>query len=329
MSTTFPAAGRASLACWSQYGGMAYNRTWHEGLLMNTGSYKDDDYNWADCEVTHLNEVPATLLICLCGLVGNGTVLWLLGSHVCRNPFTVYILSLAAANFTFLLFMAVALVIFYGPESFCHRLGSRDVTILLNITILFAFTTSVYLLTAFSATMSFSILLPAHWYCHHSQHLPAFVCALLWALSFLLIVTVYFSPIVLIVFVLSYVLSVLLLILSGLILFAQVCCCSQQYSPDKLHIIILLLVFFFPFFTADFGYWILLRLFDFSVFVFDTSLSFACVNSSINPVIYFLAGSCTKRKFTGSDRVAFQRDFEEVSEPQNRGESPRENTVQT
>ncbi|XP_013808898.2 proto-oncogene Mas-like [Apteryx mantelli] len=329
MNTVFPAVGRASPACWSQYSGMAYNRTWHEGLLMETGSYKDDDYNRTNCEVTHLNEVPVTLIICLCGLVGNGTVLWLLGSHIRRNPFAVYILSLAAANFAFLLFVAVALVIFYGPESFCCRLGSRDVTTLLNFTILFAFTTSLYLLTAFSAAMSFSILVPAHWHCHRPQHLPAFVCALLWALSFLLTVTLHFSPTVLIVFILSYILSVLLLILSGLILFAQVCFCSRQYSPGKLHIIILLLVFFFPFFTADFGYWILLRLFDFSVFVFDTSFSFACVNSSINPVIYFLVGSCTKRKFTASVRVAFQRAFEDVAGPQNRGETPRENTVET
>nr|XP_009667396.1 PREDICTED: mas-related G-protein coupled receptor member H-like isoform X2 [Struthio camelus australis] len=223
--------GRASLACWSQYSAMAYNRTWLEGLLMKSDSYKDNDYHWADCEVTHLNEVPATLLICLCGLVGNGTVLWLLGSHIHKNPFAVYILSLAAADFALLVFVAVALVIFYGPESFCHRLGSRDVTTLLNIMILFAFTSSVYLLTALSAAMSFSILLPARWHCHFPQHLPVFVCALLLALSFLLIVMLYFSPTVLIVFVLSYLLSVLLLILSGLILFAQVCCCSQQYSP--------------------------------------------------------------------------------------------------
>uniref|UniRef100_A0A8B9ICZ8 G-protein coupled receptors family 1 profile domain-containing protein n=1 Tax=Anser brachyrhynchus TaxID=132585 RepID=A0A8B9ICZ8_9AVES len=46
-----------------------------------------------------------TLLICLCGLVGNGAVLWLLGFRIRRNPITVYILNLAVADFTFLLFM--------------------------------------------------------------------------------------------------------------------------------------------------------------------------------------------------------------------------------
>ncbi|XP_074698020.1 mas-related G-protein coupled receptor member X1-like [Strix aluco] len=324
MSTLLPAMERASSACWSQPGGTAFNRTWHHRLLR----YEDDHYDWTDREAGHYSKVPVTLLICLCGLTGNGAVLWLLGARVRRNPITVYIVSLAVANFTFLLSIAVALAIFYGPESACHRLGSRDVTTVLNITILFAFTAGVYLLTGFSAVMSVSILPPARCSCHHSQHLPVLVCALLWALSFLLTVTLYVCPAALTVFVLSYLLSLLILIFSGLTLLARVLCCSRQYPPRKLCAVVLLAVFVFPFFTADFGYWLLLRLFDFSVFVFDTSLLLACVNSSITPVIYFLAGSCADR-FTLSVRVAFQRAFEDVTEPQNRGKSPRENTVET
>ncbi|XP_010293014.1 PREDICTED: mas-related G-protein coupled receptor member X2-like, partial [Phaethon lepturus] len=124
---------RASPACWSQPGGTAWNRTWHHRLLR----HEDDDYNCTDCDAGHLSKVPVTLLICLCGLVGNGAVLWFLSSGVRRNPITAYVLSLAVTNFTFLLSIATALVIFYGPESLCHRLGSRDVTTALNITILF------------------------------------------------------------------------------------------------------------------------------------------------------------------------------------------------
>ncbi|NXW08155.1 MAS protein, partial [Fregetta grallaria] len=324
MSTLFPAMERATPACWSQPGGTTCNRSCHLRLLR----HEDNHYNWSDCEAGHLSKVPVTLLICFCGLVGNGTVLWILGSRVCRNPITIYVLSLAIVDFTFLLSIAIALVIFYGPESLCHRLGSRDVTIVFNITILFTFTASVYLLTAFSATTSLSVLRPVHCLCHHSGRLPVLVCALLWALSFLLTMTLYFCPEALIVFILSYLLSVLILIFSGLTLLARVLCCSWQYPPRKLCVVVLLAVFFFPFFTADFGYWLLLRLFDFSVFVFDTSLLFACVNSSINPVIYFLAGSCAK-KFTLSVRVAFQRAFEGVTEPQNRDKTPRENTMDT
>ncbi|XP_009806234.1 proto-oncogene Mas-like [Gavia stellata] len=324
MSTLFPAMERASPACWSQPGGTAYNWSWHHGLLR----HEDNRYNWTDCEAGHLSKVPVTLLICLCGLVGNGAVLWFLGSRVRRNPITVYVLNLAVADFTFLLSVAIALVIFYGPESLCHRLGSRDMTTVLNITIVFTFTASVYLLTAFSAMTSLSVLPPSRCPCHRSPRLPVLVHALLWALSFLLTMTLYFCPAALIAFVLSYLLSVLTLIFSALTLLARVLCCSWQYPPRKLCVVVLLPAVFFPFLTADFVYWLLLRLFDFSVFVFDASLLFACVNSGINPVIYFLAGSCAK-KFTLSVRIAFQRVFEDVTEPQNRGETPTENTVDT
>ncbi|NXG89271.1 MAS protein, partial [Stercorarius parasiticus] len=314
---------RTSPACWSQPGGTAYNRSWPHRLLRQ----EDDDYNWSDCEAGHLSKVPVTLLICLCGLVGNGTVLWFLSSHVRRNPITVYVLNLAVADFTFLLSIAIALVIFYGPESLCHRLGSRGMTTVLNMAIIFAFTASVYLLMVFSATTSLSLLPPSHCPCHHSWCSPGLLCALLWALSFLLTLTLYFCPAALSVFVLSYLLSVLTLMLSGLTLLARVLCSSWQRAPRPLCVVVLLVVVFFPFFTADFGYWLLLRLFDFSVFVFNTSLPLACVNSTIDPVIYFLAGSCAE-KFTLSVRVAFERTFEELTEPQNRGETPRENTVE-
>ncbi|NXI94378.1 MRGX1 protein, partial [Psophia crepitans] len=312
-----------STACWSQPGGTAYNTSWHHGLLR----HEDNDYSWTDCEAGHLSEVLVTLLICLCGLVGNGAVLWFLGSRVCRNPSTAFVISLAVTNFTFLLSVAIALVVFYSSGSFCHRLGTRGVTALLYITILFTFTAGIYLLTAFSAMTSLSVLFLARYRCHCSRHLPVLVCALLCAFSFLLSVSLYFHPAVLIIFVLSYLLSVLTLIFSGLTLLARVLCCSRQYPPKRLCVVVLLSVFFFPFFTADFGYWLLPRLFDFSVFVFDTSLLLACVNSSINPVIYFLAGSCAG-KFTLSARVALQRLFEGVAEPQNRSETPRKSTVE-
>ncbi|XP_009884575.1 PREDICTED: mas-related G-protein coupled receptor member B4-like [Charadrius vociferus] len=324
MSTVFPAVEPASPACWSQPGGTAYNRSWHHRLLR----HEDDDYNWTVYEDGHLSKVPVTLLICVCGLVGNGAILWFLGSRARRNPITIYVLNLAVADFTFLLSIAIALVILYSPESLCHRLGSRDVTTVLNITIVFSFTASVYLLTAVSAVTSLSLLPLARCPCQCSWRLPVLVCALLWFLSSLLTLTLSFCPAVLIAFVLSYLLAVLTLMLAGLTLLARVLCCSRQYPPRTLCGVVLLAVFFFPFFTADFGYWLLLRLFDFSGFVFDDSLPLACLNSTVKPVIYLLAGTCAKN-FTPSVRVAFQRAFEDVTEPQNRGETPGENTVET
>ncbi|XP_071617856.1 mas-related G-protein coupled receptor member A1-like [Heliangelus exortis] len=310
-------------ACWSQLGGTACDRTWPPGLLR----HEDNDYQGIDCEAGHWSKATITLLICPWGLVGNGAVLWFLTSCFHRNPITIYVLNLALANFTFLLSVTLALLIFHSPGSLCHRLGSRDVTTLLNITVLFSFTASVYLLAAFSTVTSLSILPPAHHVCHGSWILPVLICALLWLLSFLLTIILYFCPTLLVVFLLSYLLSMLTLVFSALTLLARILCWSWQYPPRRLCLVVLLVVFFFPFFTADFGYWLLLRLLDFSVFVLDASVPFACLNSTISPVIYFLAGSF-KKKFTLSLGLAFQRAFEGVTEPPSRGGTPRENVVE-
>ncbi|NXF11046.1 MAS protein, partial [Smithornis capensis] len=299
-----PAMERASPASWSQSGGMASNRSWND----------DNPYNWTDCESSHVNEVPVTLLICLCGMVGNGAVLWLLGFHIRRNPVTTFILNLAVADFTFLLSVTIALGVFCLPESLCHELSSQGVTIMLNATILFTFTASVYLLTAFSAVTALSVLPVSQCPCHRSQHFPVLLCALLWVLSFLFTVILYFHPSALVAFVLSYLLSVLTLTCSALTLLAMVLCCSWKHPPRKLSAVVLLAVIFFPFFTADFGYWLLLKVFDFSVVVLNISVPLACANSSIHPLIYILAGSCTK-KFTLSVSVALQRVFDDVTGP--------------
>ncbi|NWI93742.1 MAS protein, partial [Pitta sordida] len=298
-----PATERASPAYWDiQSGGVASNRSWN-----------DHNPNWTDCESSHLGEVPVTLLVCLCGMVGNGAVLWLLGFRIRRNPVTTFVLNLAVADFTFLLSVTIALGIFCVLESLCHKLGSQGVTTTLNVTIFFAFTASVYLLTAFSAVTALSVLPVSRCPCHCSQHFPGLLCALLWALSILFTGILYFHPSAIIAFVLSCLLSVLTLVCSALTLLAMVLCSSRKHPPRKLCAVVLLAAVCFPFFTADFGYWLLLRVFDFSVFVLNVSLPLACANSSIHPFIYFLAGSCAN-KFTLSGSVALQRVFCDVTE---------------
>ncbi|NXU84899.1 MRGX3 protein, partial [Xiphorhynchus elegans] len=270
-------------------------------------------HSWTDCEGSPSSQVAVTLLLCLCGMAGNGTVLWFLGFHTRRSPVTTSILNLAIADFAFLLSITVALGVLYVPESPCHELGPRGVTAGLNITILFSFTASAHLLTALSAVTALSVLPVSLCPCRHSQRFPVLLCALLWLLSFLLTMTLYFHPSALFALVLSYLFWVLTLLCSGLTLLVFLCC-PQTQPPRRLCVVVLLAVVLFPFLTAEFGYWILLRVFDFSVFVLHTSLPLACANSSVHPLIYFLAGSCAK-EFTLSARVAFQRAFGDVSEP--------------
>ncbi|NXH04179.1 MRGRH protein, partial [Loxia leucoptera] len=99
-----------------------------------------------------------TLLICLCGLAGNGAVLWLLGFHIRRNPITVYILNLAVADFTFLLFM-VPSSLFYLLEdvSYFPVVSLKYLRSLLLLSLL-SYNMGLYLLTAISIERCSSIL---------------------------------------------------------------------------------------------------------------------------------------------------------------------------
>uniref|UniRef100_A0A674JDE0 G-protein coupled receptors family 1 profile domain-containing protein n=1 Tax=Terrapene triunguis TaxID=2587831 RepID=A0A674JDE0_9SAUR len=67
------------------------------GFIM-TDLYSGDPENRTECQIYDLPAVISdgvTLLICFAGLVRNWIVLWFLSFCIKRNPFTVYILSLA------------------------------------------------------------------------------------------------------------------------------------------------------------------------------------------------------------------------------------------
>ncbi|NXW08147.1 MRGRD protein, partial [Fregetta grallaria] len=97
--------------------------------------------------------------ICMCGLVGNMVVVWFLGFHMKKSPFTVYVLNLAIADFSLLLFLLVKLTLdiistVYCIFSFQYRLTSY---ILMDL-FLFWYFASMYLLTAMSMERCLSVL---------------------------------------------------------------------------------------------------------------------------------------------------------------------------
>ncbi|NXI37142.1 MAS protein, partial [Galbula dea] len=57
--------------------------------------------------------------ISLCGLVGNGVIMWFLVFHMKQNPFTIYILNLTAADFSLLLLFFLLLLGVYCLTAFC------------------------------------------------------------------------------------------------------------------------------------------------------------------------------------------------------------------
>ncbi|EMP24659.1 Proto-oncogene Mas [Chelonia mydas] len=84
-----------------------------------------------------------------------------------------------------------------------------------------------------------------------------------------------------------------IMVLSSVTLFIKVQRSSQQHQPGKLYIVILLTVLFFLLFAVPLSIVIFLQNFD-----YDLNLMLASINSSMNPIIYFLVGSYRNRQFS-------------------------------
>ncbi|NXR84691.1 MRGRD protein, partial [Pycnonotus jocosus] len=67
--------------------------------------------DWEEFTIDQCSGIPSSLIafagvclgISLCGLAGNGVVVWFLDLHTKQSPFAVYILNLAVADFSLLL----------------------------------------------------------------------------------------------------------------------------------------------------------------------------------------------------------------------------------
>ncbi|XP_038262427.1 proto-oncogene Mas-like [Dermochelys coriacea] len=281
------------------------------------------EYNETGCPLA--DAPPGTIygitgLICLFRLVGNGIVLWFLGFHIKRNPFTIYILNLAVgtSNTCFLLCSSTYLITYVVEYPFCVNVVFIFIMLLFSMLAL-TYSTSLYLLKAISTERCLSVFYPIWHRCHLPKHLSALVSALLWALSMLVSCPVGVFCIVLLdencqilppVFVLNVLIFTPVMVLSSLTLFIKVQHSSQQRQPGKLYAVILLTVFFFLLFTVPQSVQIFLSYHN----IYNLSEIFhmlASASSSTNPFIYFLVRSYGKWQFYGSIKVSLQRVFEE------------------
>ncbi|NXY27211.1 MRGRD protein, partial [Atrichornis clamosus] len=97
-------------------------------LTLNDTIYGSVD--WKEIITQECLSIPYTLIafagvclvISLCGLAGNGVVMWSLGFHTKQSPFTVYILNLAVADFSLLLLFFLLILAFLTLATFCTSL---------------------------------------------------------------------------------------------------------------------------------------------------------------------------------------------------------------
>uniref|UniRef100_A0A672V5C6 G-protein coupled receptors family 1 profile domain-containing protein n=1 Tax=Strigops habroptila TaxID=2489341 RepID=A0A672V5C6_STRHB len=262
--------------------------------------------------------------ICVFGMLGNGIVLWFLGFQMKRNPFTVYILNLAVADFSQLLLFFLGRLVISSLKISCYDL---DTFIRLHMNYLYAFE-----FLSISMERCVSVIFPIWYRCHRPKHLSGIVSGVLWAsvgafiLSYYLCFLFgqrYYMLFVGVFIVYSAILSLMMLI-SNVAMVIRLRCCSQRRHLGKLYVAVVLNVIFFFAFGMPFIVNAFFHLsFSNDVVLQNVTLALALLNSSVNPVIYFLVGSCRQRRFRGSINVALRRVFEEKARSEEQGGEPR------
>lgn len=263
--------------------------------------------------------------ISLCGLAGNGVVVWFLGFHTKQSPFTVYILNLAVADFSLLLLFLLLILASLTLAAFCTSLFPfihhyRHFVFILGFPCHLFDLSSLGLLAALSVERCVSVLCPIWYRCRRPRHLSGVISGALWALAGVFVSSLYVtytytedSETVLagVALAISVVFSLMMLV-SNLFLFLKLRCGSRRRHPRKLFVAILLNVLLFFTLGIPFCVEVFLNLPDSGdLFPEDPSFLLALLNCSLSPVVYVLVGSCRRRRFQHSVKVVLRRVFEE------------------
>ncbi|KAJ7424908.1 proto-oncogene Mas-like protein [Willisornis vidua] len=294
-----------------------------------------DGHNRTGCFAEHIPELVTgslTLLTCLCGLLENGAMLWLLGFRIPRSPFSAYLLNLALADTCFLLCTSAFLLMYHMPMLSCSQVEMPQALPLFHSMVLLTYSASLYLLVAISVERCVGVLWPFWCRCQRPRLLSPVVCCLLWALAGVLAGLVYFvcdlghsehcwAVLGTLCFP-SFCVLTPLMVVSNIIIFIKLRRSSWQHHPVRLYVVIFLTMLFFLLFGLPLSIQIFLNFFVYVNLVFEICLLLASVHSSINPIIYVLVGSYGKPRLRGSVKEALQRVFEDRADSQEVGETP-------
>ncbi|XP_064020096.1 mas-related G-protein coupled receptor member X1-like [Pogoniulus pusillus] len=262
------------------------------------------------------------MAISLCGLVGNGLVLWFLGCHMKQNPSATYALYLALADFLLLLLLLLHMLAVWNISLIClNDLVSMYAGFVVAVDTLcdYFVLCSLTFLTAMSVEQCLAVFFPAWYNLHCPKYYSVIVCLVLVALPGLL----FYPRRIRFIGPRSYeaafdgaviaicTISLSLMLVSNLALLIKSRCGSEGRHPGNIHVTALLsMIFFFALETVS-------------------SALVASVNSSIKPVLYFLLGSCRQRRSRRSIEVAFRRLFEDEATREERSQEPGDAVMET
>ncbi|XP_054841906.1 mas-related G-protein coupled receptor member H-like [Eublepharis macularius] len=302
---------------WEYNNSFSYNAT--SFPYEDISSHKTPDYKSEENLFFNLETfiIMSILVICILGAVGNGIVIWLLGFCIKRNPFITYILNLAIADFGLLVSLIIIVVV---NESFGQSYLSNIIFALFFFLFLLMSSAGQFLLTAISIDRCVAVFFPLWYRCRRQPHLSTVVCVLIWVLSTLLsfitiiiqiinfhgnIIVKYYQLIVNAVLCLPFMTS------AAVALFIKACC-KSQHQRGKLLTVILLTLLFFLFLAFPFNVLAILSFYNYIHLYFEVcALALSCLNSSANPLIYFLVGRERKAGHRESLKLILQRVFKE------------------
>ncbi|XP_056348036.1 mas-related G-protein coupled receptor member H-like [Oenanthe melanoleuca] len=249
-----------------------------------------------EVDVTNVAIHSVTLLICLCGLAGNGAVLWLQR----RKSVTGYIFNQAFDDFFFLLFMVPSTLLFLVEAVSCSVIMPPVYLSFLFQLSMVSYNMGLYRLMFINTKRCRSIRY--HLCCHLPQYMLWVVMRVLqWAFFYSVIAL---NPTitslcqayehkhcwgaVISLYTLNFFLFVAPLPISSTILFIKAKCGLQQQHPERLDIV----VFFTALFTLPVSISNFLQQLHYMAVSSQVVLLLICIHSSMKPFIYFLAGSC-------------------------------------
>ncbi|XP_060099061.1 mas-related G-protein coupled receptor member H-like [Heteronotia binoei] len=291
----------------------------YDYISENISTHNFSENGREESFVVHVPEVISIplLVICIFGVLGNGIVIWLLGFRIKRNPFITYILNLAVADFGVLLSVIVELL----------SLRFISSSVFLNIYKVFFFlslamySASQFLLTAISIDRCVAVFFPFWHQCKRPPRSSTIVCALTWALSILLtamtIAFTHFNPWEKNIgsfcqLILNAVLCLPVMTIAAMALFLKVCLKEQQHRRGKLLTVVCLTLLFFLLFAFPYNVISILSGFNHvSVNIKRVAALLICLNSGVNPVVYFLVGKPWKSRSRESMKIILQKVFKE------------------
>uniref|UniRef100_A0A8C6YE80 G-protein coupled receptors family 1 profile domain-containing protein n=1 Tax=Naja naja TaxID=35670 RepID=A0A8C6YE80_NAJNA len=143
-------------------------------LLFFENDQIPDILNFTDTIITNV----IIFTICFLGLLGNGKVIWILGFHMKRNSFSIYVLNLAVADCGVIIMKVLTQISkIQNPFDFSAYFT-------LNLLSFVLYNTSQLLLISISVDRCVSVLFPIWHQCHRPPKLSLIVCIITWVLPF-------------------------------------------------------------------------------------------------------------------------------------------------